>query len=108
MNSEIHFDPPAVNPKLSSTTRRTDTKIYDEQNKEISYRHFPDCRTKGQSSGDSEVTQELPSTLTQTGALSGGMEEAYRLPMGTTGDQERVPNTHQYASSHGQAAEAVR
>ncbi|OMJ21344.1 hypothetical protein AYI70_g3540 [Smittium culicis] len=49
-----------------------------------------------------------PEIKEQTEALSGGMEEAYRSPMGTIGDQGRVPNSLQYTSSYGQAAKFMR
>ncbi|OMH84088.1 hypothetical protein AX774_g2394 [Zancudomyces culisetae] len=49
-----------------------------------------------------------PESRGQTEALPGGMEEAYRSPVGTPGDQGRVSNPLQCASSHGQAAKAVR
>ncbi|OMJ23701.1 hypothetical protein AYI70_g2081 [Smittium culicis] len=38
----------------------------------------------------------------QAEALSGGMEEAYRSPMDTNGDQGKVPNYLQYVASHDQ------
>ncbi|OMJ13094.1 hypothetical protein AYI69_g9143, partial [Smittium culicis] len=49
-----------------------------------------------------------PESRGQTEALPGGMEEAYRSPMGTPGDQGRVPYPLQCASSYGQADKAVR
>ncbi|OMJ22162.1 hypothetical protein AYI70_g3047 [Smittium culicis] len=49
-----------------------------------------------------------PDSKGQTEVLSRGMEEAYRSPIGITGDQERVPNSLQYASSHGQLAKDGR
>ncbi|OMJ10652.1 hypothetical protein AYI70_g10197 [Smittium culicis] len=49
-----------------------------------------------------------PESREQNEAFSGGMEEAYRSPMGTTGDQGRAPNSFQYASSHSQEVKVVR